>query len=310
MIPNFKRIFLFSMVALLFVACGQQTAIVHDLAERDANEILVVLNRHNVTAQKEAVEKNQEVKWTVKVSPDAEQVARSILVANNLPRVRLGGLKGLCQDAGLILTERTEKCREILGYKEEIINLLESIACVVSADVVLNIPDKEEFPDENSIPERPTATASVKFLKNCQAGSQLTEDRVQDVVASMVGGMDPRDVSVVLSFLDAGLPSTGEESQGAETSGEEAPTKADCPEVAVAATDGGECPALVSVAGLSMDEDSAGKFKIISAVFLVLFLLIAAAFIYVLLRLSKVRKADGGAPAGGDDDDDQKLLEP
>ena len=276
---------IFILLCCLFTLSCKEIDIVHDLQERDANEILVVLNQHSIKAIKERSEKNQEVTWIIKVDAESEQLARAVLNANNLPRVRLGGLMGICQDAGMILTPKTEKCRELLAYKGEIINLLESVACVVSADVVLNIPEKVDFPDEKTVQLHPTATASVKYLKDCTSGTKLSDQRVQDIVANAVSGLDPRDVAVVISYLDSGLP---------KPKGTEDVTK-DCPEV-VASPEG--TPAnLVTVAGLSMDESSAQKFKVVTVAFLFLFLLIAAAFIYVLLKMSKVRKVATGSQA-------------
>ncbi len=275
----------FFVTLILLTACNQ-IDIVHDLQERDANEILVILNQHDIHAEKEKSEKNQEVTWIVKVESSDEQLARSVLVANNLPRVRLGGLKGICQDAGMILTPKTEKCRELLAAKEEIINLIESVACVMSADVVLNIPDKEEFPDENTIILHPTATASVKYLKDCMADTKLNEERVQDIVASAVSGLDPRDVAVVISYLDSGLPAANR-----NVSADDKPVEK-CPDAAVATADG-QPVALSQVAGLTMDAESAQKFKMITLAFLVLFLLIVAAFVFVLFKMAKIRRAAG-----------------
>lgn len=275
------------LLCVFLVSCNE-VDIVHDLQERDANEILVVLNKHSIQAVKEKNEKNQEVTWVIKVQSADEQLARSVLVANNLPRVRLGGLMGICQDAGMILTPKTEKCRELLAYKGEIVNLLESVACVVSADVVLNIPDKPDFPDEKTVVLHPTATASVKYLKDCTSGTKLSEQSVQDIVANAVSGLDPRDVTVVISYLDAGLPAVGTVGNPDENQGQEKK----CPELVAGASSSDSSVALEKVAGLSMDGESAKKFKLVSATFLVLFLLISASLIYVLLKMAKSRQSD------------------
>ena len=107
-------------------------------------------------AKKEKEVRQQEIYWNITVSSGDEALARSILVANHLPRIRQGGLRGICEKPGMIVTEKFEKCQEILALKGEIINALESVPGVVSADVVLNLPDKEEFPDEDTPSARPT----------------------------------------------------------------------------------------------------------------------------------------------------------
>lgn len=310
--------------ALTLSSC-KDISIVHQLDERDANEILVVLARHDIMAKKEHVEKNQEVKWTVTVKPADEMNARQVLVANNLPKVRLGGLEGICKDAGLILTPKTEKCREILAYKGEIINSLESIPGVVSADVVLNIPDKEEFPDENAPTPRPTAAVTVQYLKDGQTGSLLTEGQVQQFVSNSVNGLDPRDVAVIISYLDSGIP-IGMDKGGQTTHGmdgkmlstsDTSTATADAKAAAVAADiapttpegDSSEIADLSTVGGLKMDAASAKKFKVVAVLFLVLFLLLTVSFIFVLLRLSRVKKQVAvSATLEEGDEAGQKLL--
>ena len=156
-----SRKFLVSVcLILLFTTACQQQPIVHDLSERDANEILVLLARNNIPSEKVKEVRNQEIYWQVRVGKGDMVTAQNILVANQLPRVRQGGLEGICKNAGMIVTKETEKCRMLLGFKGEIINSLESIPGVSFADVVLNIPDKQEFPDPNLPQPRPTAAVT------------------------------------------------------------------------------------------------------------------------------------------------------
>jgi type III secretion system YscJ/HrcJ family lipoprotein len=297
------------LVCLFALSACKETAIVHDLEERDANEILVVLAKHDITAKKDKVEKNQAVTWFITVNPSDEMAARSILVANNLPKVRHGGLSGICKDAGLILTPKTEKCREILAYKGEIINSLESIPGVVSADVVLNIPDKDEFPDANSVPPRPTAAVTIQYLKDGRTTTTLSEGKVQEFVSNSVNGLDARDVAVIISYFESGVPMAGDAPEAAAT--KDAPlvsgTTGTADVVQMPDTvEPDEVPDLKTIGGLKMDSSSAKKFKVVAVLFLVLFLLITGAFLYVLLKMARLKKQ---VPIVADEDDvDHKLL--
>jgi len=282
----------------LTVACEQfgsgTIAIVHDLQERDANQILVILSKSGLHAEKVKEEHNQEISWSVTVGKDDGQAARDILVANNLPKVRQMGLEGICKDAGLILTPKTEKCREILAYKGEIINSLESIPGVVSADIVLNVPDKQDFPDENAPPPRPTASVTLLYLPS-DTSSKLTEAKIQEFVGNAVSELDPRDVAVVISTLAATAKTSPEVAVEVKTD----KTKS-------VAEDDDEVSA--SVLGLKMDEASAKKFKVLTGLFLVVFMVLAGAFIFVLMRMAKLRK-QGALPMDAEATADQKLLE-
>lgn len=282
----------------------------HDLNERDANEIWVLLSKNGIPATKVKAEKNQAVTWTIKVKDDDEQSARSLLVANNLPRVRQGGLEALCgiKVGSFILTPKQEKCREILGLKGEIINNLEKIPGVVSADVVLNLPEKEDFPDEDTPTPRPTASVVVQYLDNGLTVNKLTEGKVQEFVARSVDGLDARDVAVIISFLNYDQNSGKMVAKNGDTGGDDGGTGAGSDTGKDdGGQDGGDGVLTSSVMGLNMDTESAGKFKLAAGMFLLLFLLLAVALIFVLYRMSKLRKQ---APVPAEKiDPDQKLLE-
>ena len=316
-----KLFMTFLCVVVLFgITACQEVEIVHDLTERDANEIMVLLSRNNIPATKHKEISNQEVFWTIKTKPDVELQARSILVANNLPHIRHGGLEGICKDAGLILTPKTERCREILSYKGEIINSLESIPGVVSADVVLNLPEKEDFPDENVPQARPTASVTIQYLTDANVKTRLTEGKVQEFVANGVNGLDMRDVTVIISYIEqkideALFPVNLEKDVKTpltDAQGNEVDAQKIVAQLGSEKTDNAlSADELVSIGGIQMDGVSAKRFKLISIIFLTVLLILAAAFIYALLRLAKLRKQSSVPAVRAEDDQDaeQKLLE-
>ncbi|MBF0106318.1 MAG: hypothetical protein HQM16_13450 [Deltaproteobacteria bacterium] len=331
--------YLFLILIFVCVPACKESAIVHDLTERDANAIMVLLAKNNINSVKESELKNQEVSWIVKVDKKDEVLAQSILVANKLPKVRQGGLRGICEDTSMIVTEETEQCRKLLAYKGEIINSLESIPGVVSADVVLNIPDKVEFPDENTQIDRPTASVTIMYLTDANVRTDLNEGKVQEFVANSITGMDARDVSVIISYLEQKIevdptkPSDKTKNADKDDANKGDANKGDASKddknktidtLPHDTTDQTETTTLIegtepdqvktiSVGGIMMDQKSAKKFKIISAVFLGLLLLVSAAFVYALLRMSKLRKlssvdVEPQSPAVVDDKKEKKML--
>lgn len=273
-----KAFVLFSLVVL--IAACQKASIVHDLSERDASEIIVLLNTNGIKAEKIKEVRNQEIFWSVSVAQGDTMTAQSILVANQLPRVRQGGLEGICKNTSMIVTKDTEKCRMLLGLKGEIINSLQSIPGVSFADVVLNIPDKEEFPDPNVPQPRPTAAVTVRINKDFKEQTPLTEQKVQEFVANSISGMDARDVAVIISYVTQGAPKT-------EQTSDKSPENQTGQTVTI---DGTESQNMVSVGGLKMAKKSATKFKVVSALFLIILLVLAGAFIFTLLKMSQMRK--------------------
>lgn len=292
-----KSVLLLSFL-FLCVACNE-VAIVHDLNERDANEILVLLAKNEITALKEQEIKNQEVFWVIKVNTNDQIKSQSILVANHLPRAKKGGLKGYCKEADMIVTEKFEKCQSILAQKEEIINALESIPGVVSADVVLNIPDKEEFLDENAVVARPTAAVTLKYLVDANVKTTLSEDKIQEFVANAVQDLDPRDVQVIMSYLEQAIDQSALVAKKDEKKNDQVSetvvvdvengggSNGSSEVVAAVVTENAD---LVSVAGIKMEASAAKKFKIVAGLFLVLLLALAGAFIFALMRLASLRK--------------------
>lgn len=296
-------------VFLALVSC-KEYELVHGLNERDASEIIVLLAKNNISAEKKKEERNQEIFWTITVDTEDQIQAQGILVANHLPREQHGGLKGICDEPGMIVTEKFEKCQEILALKGEIINALESIPGVVKADAVLNIPEKEEFPSEDYQFSRPTVAVTLEYLNDANVKTDLTEGKVQEFVANTVEGLDARDVKVIISYVEQKLerpvgpgspdvPDGQASLPGSQTTSEAVPATQD--------------KDMVSMGGILMDADSAKKFKLISVIFLVLLLLLAVAFIFALVRISRLRKqgavALGAVTEKEKGGDSKKLLE-
>ena len=289
------------LLLLLFItACGKEI-LYQDLEERDANEILVVLYKHGIDAAKLKQEGTQEVAYMVQVPRDKIQDARRILVENNLPRKKELGFSGICKEKGLIPTPEEEKCRKLLALKGEIINSLERVPGVIDADVVLNIPEVSEFAaTEEAAKKRPTASAVIRVRKG-EVGYDVREGNVQRFISNAVENLDPRDVTVIISYVDSPTealaqgpqsPPSGEEGTVAEGNGE-----------------------VATIAGLNMEQDSLQRFKIYAIIFLVILIGISSALILNVIKLTRMRQElkvsrahgvaagtpllEGGGQAGG-----------
>ncbi len=266
---------------LILAACGREP-VYQDLSEQDANEILVVLYKNGIDAQKTKVEAAQEVSYTVMVTSDSIQKARKILVESNLPRKRALGFSEICKEKGLIPTPEEEKCRKLLAIKGEIINVLEKVPGVIEADVVLNIPERNEFETETQSSKKPTASVIVKARRD----ADLTEARLQRFVSNAVQEMDPRDVSVIINFIEPP---------------QEILAQGPVPGPAAAAVGA----KLATIAGLTLEENSVNRFKIYAAVMLVLLIGVSAALIINVIKLTKMRqelrvsKVHGGELSAG-----------
>src|SRR3989344_2145338 len=195
-ISGVTRIFRYTFFLLILLLAGCQKAVLyHGLSEEDANEILVVLQEEGVQAQKEKEVRQNEIFWTIELQFDDLPRARSLLVAKNLPRQKELGLGGVYKEKGLIPTSDEQKARFLLALKGEIINSLEKLPEVIDADIVLNVPIKEEF--NRGEKKRPTASVVIKAMLPPNTQSSLSEMKIQEFVANSVEELAPRDVTVL-----------------------------------------------------------------------------------------------------------------
>jgi type III secretion protein J len=288
-----KRVSCLVLVALVFLASCNRIELYQNLSEDDANEILVLLSENGIKAVKKKTIRQNEVSYSIAVRDDDMARARGLLVSHNLPRRKELGLTGVYKEKGLIPTPDEQKARYLLAIKGEIINSLRRLPQVIDADVVLNVPTKDEFASaESRHLQRPTASVVIRAKPDPSGLQTITEAKVQQFVANAVEGLNPRDVTVVISFLPMEerairpgdvqtLPSTAAE-QPRE------------PAMAVQ-------PALQQeIIGLKLDEASKGKLKVYLLIFFLLLMILAVALIVVIIQGSRMRRmlASLQGPAG------------
>ena len=264
-------------VALFAAGCGR-VELHRDLTEEDANEIMVLLAENDIKADKKREVRQNVVSFIIEVRESDMVKARSLLVKHNLPRRKELGLTGVYKEKGLIPTPDEQKARFLLAIKGEIINSLERLPQIVDADVVLNIPTKDEFADaEVQYRQRPTASTIVRLKPDIPGVKAVTEAKIQQFVANAVEGMNPRDVTVILSYL-------GEEAMP--------PRRVRRPAVAPAPGVPPEPGKEVTheLMGLTLDARSKGRLKIYLLIFFLLLIFLSAALIVVIIQGGRMRK--------------------
>lgn len=278
------------VAALLFLVSCSRIELYQNLSEEDANEMLVLLAENNIKAVKKKDIIQNEVTYSIVVPEDELVKARALLVRHNLPRKRELGLTGVYKEKGLIPTPDEQKARFLLALKGEIINSLHRIPQVVDADVVLNVPTKGEFADaETRHRQRPTASVVVK-AKPLEGGeSALSEAKIQQFVSNAVEEMNPRDVTVIITYI---------------TSDGRAPKSDDVKSLGAASAIPSSTGAVRSVqprpvvhsdelVGLKMDTESKEKLKVYILIFFVLLILLSSALIVVIIQGSRMRRTIG-----------------
>jgi type III secretion protein J len=179
----------------LLAGCGGE-AVLHGLAEVQANDVLVALEDEGVRATK-ARGDGADAGWTVSVAPSDAARARRLLAEHGLPRARPAGFGEVFAKGSMVPTPTEEHALYLHALGGELARSIEAIEGVVETRVHVGLPQ----PD----PLRPGARGAPRaaVLVKCRAASCPTvralEDGIRALVAGAADGMDPAAVSVVVT---------------------------------------------------------------------------------------------------------------
>jgi type III secretion protein J len=279
-----KRLVCCCLVVLILVAACGRIELYQNLTEEEANEILVLLSENNIRPIKKKVVVQNETSYTIEVREADMVKARSLLLQHNLPRHRELGLTGVYKEKGLIPTPDEQKARFLLALKGEIINSLERIPQVIDADVVLNIPVKDEFASADAQQlQRPTASVVIKVKPDAVGLEAVTEPKIQQFVSNAVEGMNPRDVTVIISYLQ------GEEKVLRPGDVKTLATQAPGLPPAAGSVQAGK-PTDQEIMGLKLDAESKGRLKAYLLVFFLLLVFLSSGLIVAIVQGSRMRR--------------------
>jgi type III secretion protein J len=205
---------------LLLAGCETHETIVHDMNERDANEIMVFLKSKGIEAQKvqsstaAPVGGAAAVMWSISVSPSDALDAMAILNQNGLPRKQGTNLLELFAKQGLMSTEKEETIRYQAGLEQEIGNTIRKIDGVIDAEVKLSIPAPESgIPGMSQTLKRVTAAVYVKHQGVLDDPNSHLVAKIKRLVSGSVNNLDVNDVTVISDrsrFTDITLEPTTE----------------------------------------------------------------------------------------------------
>jgi type III secretion protein J len=189
------RLLPLAAVGALLAACGDEP-LLHDLAERQANEVLVALDEEGVPADKVRQE-GTEAAWTVTVRRGEAGRAHRVLAARQLPRARPQGLGEVFGQGGMVPTPVEERARWLHALSGELARSIEALDGVVEARVHLGLPAEDPLhPGQRTAPRaavlvkcRPAACPSLRDL---EAG-------LRSLVAGATEGLSPEAVAVVIA---------------------------------------------------------------------------------------------------------------
>lgn len=244
---------------LLLTGCNHVTTIVNNVSERDANEIVVLLASHGIKAQKIAAPVATTggaaavANYDIAVPPAQLTTAISILNQAGFPRLKGTTLLDLFGSAGLVPSDLQDKIRFQEGLSEQLATTIRKMDGIVDANVQITFPQGEEG-------SQPPMTASV-YIKHrgiLDNPNSLLVTKIKRLVACALPGLSIENVCVIADravYTDLAANSACDQIQGQ-----------------------------VTIWGVTMAKKSAGHFRLIFYVFLVLLFVFIALCLWLIWK--------------------------
>lgn len=185
----------------LLAGCGDRANLQVGLNDADANEIVTLLNRHGIEAQKVTTKEG------VTLTLDAADISRATtaMQAAGLPRRALSDLGKIFKKDSMISTPLEERARYIHGLSAELESTLQQFDNVISARVHVVLPERIA-PGEPIQPS--SAAVFVKYHGTVDEDMMLP--RIRQLVASSIPGLSGEGgrakVSVVMASSVSSTP--------------------------------------------------------------------------------------------------------
>jgi type III secretion protein J len=256
---------------LLLVGCSEDQAIVNNVDERDANEIIVFLASKGIESHKMKAESGSAgvggggpSMWNIFVPKDKSVNAMALLNSNGLPRKQGTDLLTLFAKSGLMTSDREETIRYQAGLEQQLTNTIRKIDGVLDADVQISFPKTEETLAPGEAKTFVKSAVYVKHQGLLNDPNSHIESKIKRMISSSVDNLDFENVAVILDhskFSDIKLQMDGEPISSKVKSKE-----------------------YVSVWSIVMTKTSAGTFRFLFFMLVVLVLVFAGISGYMIYR--------------------------
>jgi len=175
---------------LLAALAGCKSEVYSSLPEREANEIIAVLDQSGISAQRDRAKDGT---FSVAIDSGSIGQATEILEREGLPRQRFENLGGIFQSNHMVATPFEERARFMYAMNQELSNSLTQIAGVVSARVHVMMPENSPL---DAGKERPRA--SVFLYHDPLADIRKQVPVIKTLIVNSVSGLAYEDVAVAL----------------------------------------------------------------------------------------------------------------
>lgn len=197
-----RALFAFAIFGLLLSGCETPKAIVNQIDEREANEIIVFLASKGIQATKTqaastGIGGGSTNLWNISVKDDRSTEAMAILNANGLPRRTGQSLLDLFSASGMMTSDKEETIRYQAGIAEQLKNMIRMIDGVIDVDVQLAFPSSDTMATPGATPEKVTASVYIKHQGVFDDPNNYLEMKIKRLVAGSVTDLSYDNVTVV-----------------------------------------------------------------------------------------------------------------
>ena len=186
------RNFIFSAFIILFLSsCDSKTTLMNNLSEKDANDIIAELKKHDISTDKY----QEKDGVTISIGNDNIENAVNILNIAGLPKKTKESFGEVFAKKGIISTPTEERARYVYALSQEVENTIAQIDGVVVARVHIVLP--ENIPPKNKLIP---ASAAVFIKYNNTLDPDAVEAKVKKLVEASIPGLsdqNPERVKVV-----------------------------------------------------------------------------------------------------------------
>ena len=194
---QFRRIIPRSLSLILAVAllagCNM-TELYSQLDEQQGNEMLALLQQHNISSEKRPVKDNM---VSLYVNSGKIPAAMELLRKNGYPKDKFSTIKDLFSTDKLIATPYEDRTRYIYGLSQELADTLSRVDGVMTARVHLVVPAEDA-----KKPEVASAAVFIKHNPNYDMDEHVPQ--IKSIVASGIETLTYEAVNVALFPAEQG----------------------------------------------------------------------------------------------------------
>jgi type III secretion protein J len=181
-------------LAIFLAACGSSVALLVDLTQADANDIVAALQREGVESEKSMTKTGVSVMVRESSLPAAVVVLRK----NGLPRSSHARMGEVFKREGMISTPLEERARYLYAMSQELERTLSEMDGVIAARVHIVLPERPA-PGAPLFP----SSAAVYIKHYSDAGLEIQERRIRKMVAASIPGLSQASISKIPIIFEA-----------------------------------------------------------------------------------------------------------